>query len=192
MSSGLDRAASLRKNAQSLPPQRKQLLEQYPAYSPPRSLLVKHPFGRYLEKAIAKELKKLAIRVYNAHSDAINLGAIARANSICGFDRELVIGRLGFPSVEAYYQASSALHILLELKKPTPIFYAADDPLFDPTIVPDLQAAGSGNSHIDLVLTRYCGHVGYLSSIACQRLFRDPDPRWAWNRVLEWCGRLSG
>ena len=91
--------------------------------------------------------------------------------------------------MEAYYRASSALSILPLLKKQTPILYAADDPLFDPTIVPDLQAAGSGNSDIDLVLTRYRGNVGYLSSNTCQRLFGDPDPWSAWNRVLEWCDR---
>lgn len=155
------------------------------------SYLVKHPWGRYLEKAIARELKKLAWRLYEAHPDAIDPDAIARANSIWGFDRELVIERLGFPSVEAYYEASSALHILPHLKKPTLILYAADDPMFDPTIIPDLQAAAAQNPDINLVLTQYGGHVGYISSMACQRQAGDPDRWWAWNRVLEWCDRFQ-
>ena len=97
-----------------------------------------------------------------------------------------MIGRLGFPSVEAYYEASSGLHLLPNLEKPTLIIYAADDPLFDPTIIPDLQAASERNPNIDLILTRYGGHVGYLSSKACQIRMGDRDPWWAWNRVLEW------
>ncbi len=118
------------------------------------SYLLKAPLGKYLEQAIARELKKLALAIHQAHPGAIDLAAIERANSIWGFDQELVIGRLGFPSVEAYYQASSGLHLLPHLNKPTLIIYAADDPMFDPAIVPDLQAACDRNPVIDLVLTR--------------------------------------
>ena len=155
-----------------------------------RSLLylVKDPWGKYLEQAIARELKKLAWRIYAAHPQAIDPAAIERANDIWGFDRELVIGRLGFPSVEAYYEASSGLHLLPHLEKPTLIIYAADDPMFDPAIVPDLVAATS-NPAIDLLLTRYGGHVGYFNSKVGQNQSGDPDPWWAWNRVLEWCDR---
>lgn len=155
------------------------------------SYLVRAPLGRYIEQAIARELKKLAWRIYEAHPGAIDAAAIERANSIWGFDRELVIGRLGFPSVEAYYAASSGLHLLPHLNKPTLILYAIDDPLFDPTIVADLKAACDRNSAIDLVLTRYGGHVGYLSSKASQYQIGDPDCWWAWNRVLEWFGQSS-
>lgn len=151
------------------------------------SYLVRDPLGKYLEQAIAGELKKLALAIHDAHPGAIDPAAIERANSIWGFDRELVIGRLGFPSVEAYYEASSGLHLLPHLNKPTLIIYAADDPLFDPAIVPDLKAACDRNPCIDLVLTRYGGHVGYFSSKECQYQAGDPDPWWAWNRVLEWC-----
>jgi len=151
------------------------------------SYLVQHPWGKYLEKAITRALKELAWHIHKSHPEAIDPAAIERANSIWGFDRELVIGRLGFPSVEAYYQASSALHLLPLFNKPTLILYAADDPMFEPTILPDLKAACDRNSCIDLVVTRYGGHVGYFSSKACQQLAGDPDPWWAWNRILDWC-----
>ncbi|MEH2286227.1 YheT family hydrolase [Nostoc sp.] len=150
------------------------------------SYLVTKPFGRYLETQIAQNLKKLAWRIHDAHPGSIDPAAIERANSIWGFDNELVINRLGFPSVEAYYQASSALQILPQISKPTLIIYAADDPLFDPAIIPDLQAACDRNPAIDLLLTRYGGHVGYMSSKKCQHQLQDPDPWWAWNRILQW------
>ena len=153
------------------------------------SYLMKDPWGRYLEGTIARELKKLAWQIRQYHPEAIAPAAIERANSIAGFDRELVIERLGFSSVEDYYEASNALYLLPELKKPTAILYAADDPLFDPTIVPDLRAACAGNQAIDLLLSDRGGHVGYISNRACQRRVGDPDRWWAWNRVLEWCER---
>lgn len=54
------------------------------------------------------------------------------------------------------------------------------------------KAAGNcdRNPNIDLMLTRYGGHVGYFSSQEGQLQAGDPDPWWAWNRVLEWCGKL--
>ncbi|MDX2100145.1 MAG: alpha/beta fold hydrolase, partial [Leptolyngbyaceae cyanobacterium bins.59] len=58
--------------------------------------------GKRLEQAIAKELKRLAWSLHAAHPEHFDPAAIKRANSIWTFDEELVIGRLGFGSVEAY------------------------------------------------------------------------------------------
>ena len=142
--------------------------------------------GRYLDKGITKNLKKLAWLIHDRHPGFIDPEAINRTDCIWKFDEEFVIKPLGFSSVEAYYQASSTLYILPQIQKQTLIIYAEDDPLFDPTIVPDLKAACTNNSALDLILTRYGGHVGYISSKSCQRTAGDPDIWWAWNRVLEW------
>lgn len=159
-----------------------------PSLDSNRSLnyLVSYPVGKFLEVRIARRLKKLAWEIHDTHPGSLDAAAIERANSIWGFDNELVIEKLGFPSVEAYYQASSALHLLPSLEKPTLIIYAADDPFFDPAIIPELQVASAENPVIDLMLTPYGGHVGYLSSNKCQQEYGDADPWWAWNRILEW------
>lgn len=159
-----------------------------PSLDSNRSLnyLMKDRWGRQLEKSITKQLKRLAWQIYEWHPDSFDRAALERVDSIWSFDHELVIGRLGFSSVEEYYDASSPLHRLPHLSKPTLILYAADDPMFDPSIVPNLQQACAGNEAIDLRLTQYGGHVGYFSSQECQHQFDDNDPWWAWNRVLEW------
>jgi uncharacterized protein len=148
--------------------------------------LVKHPLGRHLERAISRALEKLARKIHEAHPGTLELEAIKRANSIRGFDEELIIQPLGFPTVEAYYDASSALPILPHLSKSTLIIYAEDDPFFDPILIPELQAICKSNNALDLLLTSYGGHVGYISSQKCQRQAQDPDPWWAWNRTLQW------
>lgn len=161
-----------------------------PSVDSNRSLpyLMQSRWGKYLEQAITRELKRLAWKLYQSHPTAIDRAAIERVDSIWSFDHELVIQPLGFASVAAYYAASSPLHQLPHLTKPTLIVYAANDPLFDPTLVPDLQAICAENRAIDLILTPHGGHVGYLSSKAGQRQINDPDPWWAWNRVLQWIG----
>lgn len=160
-----------------------------PSLDSQRSLqyLMSHPLGRYLEQAIARSLHRLAEDLATTHPGMLDPAAIARAQSIWGFDHELVIPRLGFTTVEDYYAASSPLPFLPQVQLPTLILYAADDPLFDPTIVPDLQAVCDRNPALHLCLTQHGGHVGYLSSRASQQASGDRDPWWAWNRVLEWC-----
>ena len=150
------------------------------------SYLVKDDWGKFLERAIARELKKLAKNIAKYHPGTIDPQAIARANTIWGFDHELVIGRLGFASVEEYYDASSALRILPDFHKPTLILYAADDPMFDPSIIPDLEKLAQENHAIDLLLTEYGGHVGYISSKIGQHQNGDRDRWWGWNRILDW------
>ncbi|MGF1567961.1 MAG: YheT family hydrolase [Nodosilinea sp.] len=159
-----------------------------PSLDSNRSLryLMADPLGRFLEQAIAKELNRLAQKIYQAHPHDVDPQAIERADSIWAFDHELVIPRLGFASVEDYYAASSPLPFMAVLDIPTLILYAADDPLFDPAIIPDLQEICAANPKLDLVLTDHGGHVGYYSGAAGQRLAQDTDPWWAWNRVLDW------
>ncbi|MBE9139304.1 alpha/beta fold hydrolase [Nodosilinea sp. LEGE 07088] len=162
-----------------------------PSLDSNRSLryLTNDPLGKYLERSIAQELKRLAQRLHQAHPTHFDPAAIARANSIWGFDHELVISRLGFASVEDYYAASSPLPFMADLTIPTLILYAADDPLFSPEIIPDLQSICAANPHLDLMLTDYGGHVGYYSGSAGQRQAGDSDPWWSWNRALDWVDR---
>ncbi|WOD38001.1 YheT family hydrolase [Nodosilinea sp. E11] len=165
-----------------------------PSLDSNRSLkyLTQGPLRSQLEKAISRELKRLAQRLYQAHPAHFDLAAIDRANNIWGFDHELVIARLGFASVEDYYAASSPLPFMADLTIPTLILYAADDPMFSPEIIPDLQNIDAANPTLDLVLTNHGGHVGYYSSSAGQRQAGDSDPWWAWNRALDWVERVGG
>jgi len=160
-----------------------------PSLDSERSLtyLVQQPLGRYLERAIAKELRRLAWRIHGFHPQDIDPAAIERATSIWGFDQELVISRLGFATVKDYYTASSALPLLPHLKQPTLILYAMDDPMFHPDLVTELKTMAAVNPAIQLYLTRYGGHVNYFSSQVGQQTWKDPDRWWAWNRVLDWC-----
>jgi len=144
--------------------------------------------GRYLEQAIARTLQALAWRLHQLHPEHIHPKAIAQATTIRQFDHHLVIPRLGFSTTEAYYKATSPLYFLPALTKPTLILYAADDPLFDPTLVPDIKRLCYANPALQLMLTQYGGHVGYLNSTDGQQSWGDPDLWWAWNRILHWIG----
>jgi hypothetical protein len=145
--------------------------------------LMTHPLAQYFEKAIAKGLKKIARQLKTYHPQDFARADVEAIDSIIRYDQEIVIPKLGFPTVEAYYEASCPLPFLSHVEKPTLILYAEDDPLFDPQIIPDLKEACQPNSQITLNLTQYGGHVGYFSREKEQG--EDCDRWWAWNRVLD-------
>lgn len=159
-----------------------------PSLESNRSLryLEKDFLGKYLEKKIAQTLKELAWQIHKWHPEDIDPEAIKRANSIWGFDKELVIERLGFSTVEEYYLATSPIYILPQITKPTLILYAADDPMFAPSLVPELKEICARNSSINLILTAYGGHTSHISNKTCQNQYKDSDHWWAWNRILQW------
>ena len=153
--------------------------------------LENHPLGRYLEKAITKNLCKLAETIYQSHPNHFNPEDIEKINSIKEFDQYLVIPRLGIDTVEEYYRVSSPLTIMPHITKPSLILYAQDDPMFAPCLIDELTQVSDNNPYLDLILTKYGGHVGYLSNKNCQNLCNDQDQWWAWNRFLQWINLLS-
>ncbi len=137
--------------------------------------------GRWIEHSITKELKQMARKIAQTHPNSLSMEIIETVKNIRSFDQELVITQLGFQTANEYYNATNTLNILPELNLPTLIIYAADDPLFDPSIIADLQIHAANNPTLKLLLTKYGGHVGYLNQI------QNEDPWWAWNRVLDFC-----
>jgi len=137
--------------------------------------------GRWIEHSITKELKQMARKIAQTHPESLSMEIIETVKNIRSFDQELVITQLGFQTANEYYNATNTLNILPELNLPTLIIYAADDPLFDPSIIADLQTHAANNPKLKLLLTKYGGHVGYLNQI------QNEDPWWAWNRVLDFC-----
>ncbi|MEM6613725.1 MAG: alpha/beta fold hydrolase [Cyanobacteria bacterium P01_C01_bin.72] len=153
--------------------------------------LEQHPTGKYIEQAIAKELKKLLVKLHRYHPEDFAPAVIEQVNSIWGFDHHLVVPRLEFDSVEAYYTASSPFKFLHKIDKPTLILYAEDDPMFAPEIIPKLKTVCHHNDSLELISTPAGGHVGYLSSPSCQTENGDRDCWWAWNRTLDYWNQLN-
>ncbi len=152
--------------------------------------LMNHPIYKYVEKSITKNIKNLALNLHKYHPNHFDLEVINSIKSIWDFDQKLVIKRLNFKSVEEYYDTTSPLNFLPQLNKPTFILYAENDPLFSPSIIQNLIKIANQNSMINLWLTKYGGHVGYISNKNCQNYWQDNDQWYAWNRILDWWNLL--
>jgi predicted alpha/beta-fold hydrolase len=159
-----------------------------PSLHSTRSLryLASHDIGRRIDRSITRNIHQFVREIHHHHPNEVDLSKLDRVHTIWDYDREYAIGPLGFASVEDYFDATSPLHFLPRLTIPTQIIYAANDPMFDPTLTDDLRHACADNPAIDLIVTEHGGHIAHRSDRPCQQRYGDPDPWWAMHRSLDW------
>lgn len=141
--------------------------------------------GRQIEAVLVKELQQEARLRASRYPQFVKPGAVERIHLISDFDHEMVIDYYGFASVEAYYQRTSMLHHLDALALPYQLIYAADDPMFDPALIPEIELHTAQNPQAELVLTAQGGHVAHIALPTAQE-----DQFWALNRMLDYADRL--
>lgn len=83
----------------------------------------------------------------------------------------------GYRGAREYYEDASSGPWLDQVKVPTVILTAEDDPVVPYSMFGDYQMS----KHIELISTRHGGHLGFLG----QRL-RDPDRHWMDWRICQW------
>lgn len=99
------------------------------------------------------------------------------------FDDLITAPLHGFRDAEQYYRRSSSAGYLRDVRVPTLIIHALDDPFVPPAAVPDRSALSPDTV---LELSRYGGHVGFVS-----RGSALSGRGWLDGRVLEFlCARL--
>jgi predicted alpha/beta-fold hydrolase len=88
---------------------------------------------------------------------AVDLDQIQDFNQ---FDDQITAPLNGFAGVFDYYQRASCRGYLRQIRTPTLILHAADDPFMFPSTVPFEHELGPG---IQLELSRHGGHVGFIA-----------------------------
>ena len=100
-----------------------------------------------------------------------------RPRSIFEFD-DLYTGPVcGFGSADNYYASSSARRLIEQIRVPTLILAAQDDPLVPIGCLHDLRP----NNRVLLHVTDHGGHLGYIA-----RPGIDRDLRWMEWRIVDW------
>ncbi len=100
------------------------------------------------------------------------------------FDDVLTAPLHGFKDVHDYYEQCSARRWLSDIRRPTHILSALDDPFFTPEILPLADEMAAGTS---LEVARHGGHVGFIGARGEGDLPSDTDSgsrRWLDQRVV--------
>lgn len=90
----------------------------------------------------------------------VDLSKLHSAMSIRDFDHHVTVPLHGFANVDDYYLKSSSRYYLKNIKVPTLLICAADDPFLTPDSFP---SADEISTAVCLELTRYGGHVGFVT-----------------------------
>jgi len=135
-------------------------------------------------------LRRLARRYLNARSQRPDLFHPIDVDSIRGirdWDNAVVAPLGGFENAADYYARNSSLNVLGNVRVPTLLVHAQDDPFIPFT--PYTEPAVRDNEFLTLQAPRQGGHVGFFSTEDCAG---EPDRYWAENRALAYCAVAVG
>lgn len=111
--------------------------------------------SRFIRSLIAKAEARAAHL-----SDRCDLERIRAARTFREFDDAATAPIHGFADADDYYRRSSSLHYLRDIRVPTLLLHAADDPFLPAACFP--CDAVRDNALIDAVVTDNGGHVGFI------------------------------
>jgi len=135
--------------------------------------LYHHDFVRRLKNRIRYKQKLFPERY--------DISALGVVRTIKEFDDRYTAPAHGFADADDYYRRGSSLPVIDQIRIPTLIIHAHDDPFIP--FAPLLSDPVRDNPHIMLLAPEQGGHVAFISDD--QR--DDPDRFWAENRVVEFC-----
>ncbi|MBA2777397.1 hydrolase [Billgrantia kenyensis] len=118
-------------------------------------------FSRVYERHLLNALKrKVGPRLARGELPlALDQRALARIDSLRGYDDAVTAPLHGFRDAADYYQRASAGRLLGEVELPTLILHADDDPFMPAGLFNRLPAPADA---VRLEVTRHGGHVGFM------------------------------
>lgn len=131
------------------------------------------------QRRFVRGLKRRYRRKAQQLPETYSLNGLPPIRSLRQFDDVITAPRSGYRDAVDYYDRASALRVAGQIRVPTLIITANDDPFVPVESFSD--PAITGNPHIQLVSTEHGGHCAFVSSAS------EPERFWAEARVVEFC-----
>jgi uncharacterized protein len=157
----------------------REILQGVIAISPPCDLFASNRRFSLPENAFLSRyfLRLLVDDVYHIHK-IYDLGdpGFPEGMTLYDFDEYYVAPRANFKGALDYYASCSSMHVVENIRIPTTIQFAKDDPIIKHDSIDDKNLYRG----VEVIKTRYGSHIGYVGL----NLFKDL--RWLDNRICEW------
>lgn len=141
-----------------------------------RALDAARGLGALYRWSFLRSLKRKSLSKARRFPQALDIDAIRAARGIEAFDEAVTAKVFGFESAADYYRRSSAGPLLEQVRRPTLLLSAADDPMVPGGGVPE---AATLNTLLTIEVTPHGGHVGFVTGVLWKPVF------WAERRALE-------
>lgn len=126
-------------------------------------------FGTVYERAFLRSLIPKALQKVERHTELAPLATVASVRTIWEFDDTFTAPLHGFASAADYYRRASSISFLKDIRVPTLLLSAVDDPFLPPDVLDHVRTVAHGNSALTLEFPERGGHVGFTAG------------RWPWN-----------
>ncbi|HEY8184649.1 MAG TPA: alpha/beta fold hydrolase [Pyrinomonadaceae bacterium] len=143
-------------------------------------LIVKRSNWIY-EQDFVRRLKKRIRTNHKLYPELYDLTGLDETRTIREFDDRFTARAHGFANADDYYYRSSSLRVIDQIRIPTLIIHAEDDPFIP--FAPLHDPAVANNPYILMLAPKQGGHVAFLAADRKD----DEDRFWAENRVIEFC-----
>lgn len=128
-------------------------------------------FGKVYERYFLDSLKRKTREKARLHPDLVDLARLEEVRTLLEFD-DLVTGPLhGFASADDYYGRSSSLHFLRDVRVPSLLLSALDDPFLPREVLDEVRAAARDNACLTTEFPEKGGHVGFVAGRVPWRAF---------------------
>ncbi len=117
------------------------------------------PENRFYQWRFLKSLRKKALAKHRQFPDEVPIGDLDKVKNLRDFDEYFTGPLHGFKDAADYYDRCSSRPFLQDVRLPTLIINALDDPFLSSTCFPVKEARSE--AHLHLLMPRYGGHVGF-------------------------------
>ncbi|MGD8172409.1 hydrolase [Vibrio sp. TRT 21S02] len=125
------------------------------------STRIEQGFSKVYRRYLLGSLKRNALRKHHLLKGELGISYqhIHRVTRLYDFDDLITAPLHGFKDADDYYQRCSGIHRLKEIRLPTQIIHAKDDPFMTDAVIPKFVLP----ENIDYQLYDQGGHVGFVS-----------------------------
>lgn len=127
------------------------------------SRFISRGFWRMYDRSFLRSLRRKALTKVARYPNLFDRSRLERARTVYDFD-DVVTGPVhGFENAHDYYERSSSLRFLPDVRVPTLLLSAADDPFVPSEVLTRVARVASTNPALTVELHRSGGHVGFVA-----------------------------
>jgi predicted alpha/beta-fold hydrolase len=124
---------------------------------------LRHGFARVYDRHFLRSLRRKAQLKLGQYPGLFDSRKLAAARSIHEFDDAVTAPVHGFSGAHDYYSKSSAIGFLPEIRVPTLLLSAEDDPFLPASVLSRVRDVAARNPEIQIEFTTHGGHAGFIA-----------------------------
>lgn len=122
---------------------------------------IRQGFSRIYQERLLREMRNAVRQKFSRIEPPFPLPDLAQLRDFIEYDESIIAPLHGFSGADDYYDRCSSRYFLRDIRVPTLVLHARDDPFMSPAVVPQEHDLAD---EVTLELSGQGGHVGFVSA----------------------------